>query len=71
MLFFRKHPFYKKKPVIDFNIVMVFLPSLLLGSAIGSSFNPIVPSFILQVIVIVFISVALYLTLKKAKIFLE
>lgn len=32
----RKHPVFKEKPLIDYSIVLIFMPSILLGSVMGS-----------------------------------
>lgn len=63
----RKHPVFKDKPLIDFSIVLIFLPSILLGSVMGAQFSPILPNIILQVSLFIIISIAAYSTLKKIK----
>lgn len=43
----RKHPIFKDKPLIDYSIVLIFLPSVLLGSALGATFSPVLPNLVL------------------------
>ena len=41
-----KHPYYPKvdKPLIDFDVVMILLPGLMLGSKLGAMLSPMFPS---------------------------
>lgn len=65
LLLIKKHPVLKEKPLVDVNIILIFLPSIFLGGAIGVTFNPIVPSLSLSIIIILFITASLILTSKK------
>lgn len=54
-----KHP-YKKATTIDYGIVMVMFPMVLLGSALGVQINVILPDAILLIsltLVLIFLSV--------------
>jgi len=47
MAYKRKHPIFKEKPLIDYSITLIFLPSVLLGSVMGAAFSPILPNIAL------------------------
>lgn len=61
----RKHPIFHDKPLIDYQIVLLFLPPILLGSNLGATFSPILPNIFLQLLMFTFILVSLYKTLVK------
>ncbi|BBN02930.1 uncharacterized protein MPTK1_2g19400 [Marchantia polymorpha subsp. ruderalis] len=41
------HPFHKSKPVIDFDVLLLMQPNMLLGISIGVIFNVILPSWLI------------------------
>lgn len=61
----RKHPVFHDKPLIDYTIVLIFLPPVLLGSSIGATFSSILPNIFLQFLMFTFISISLYKTMIK------
>ncbi|KRX07294.1 hypothetical protein PPERSA_06909 [Pseudocohnilembus persalinus] len=63
----RKHPIFKGRPLIDYNVVLIFLPGTLLGSFIGAGIFSLIPYFALQIIQILFVGAACVLTSIKVK----
>lgn len=63
-----KHPQYPKvdKPLISFDVVVILLPGLMLGSKIGAMINPLFPPWVLLIGIVSFLSYACYLSLAKA-----
>lgn len=43
----RKHPVFTEKPLIDYRIAMIFLPSVLCGAKLGASFTNSIPNIVL------------------------
>lgn len=43
----RKHPVFHDRPLIDYTVILLFLPPVLLGSSIGAIFSSIVPNIFL------------------------
>jgi uncharacterized membrane protein YfcA len=50
-LLFRRHP-NKDTSAVDFNIVMVIIPSVLFGSTIGALVNKFIPPIIADMLII-------------------
>lgn len=67
----KPHPVLKNTLLINFNIILIFFPSILMGSAIGSMFNPVLPSLSISILIVIFISFSFVKTMKKVKIFYE
>ncbi|KRX07296.1 hypothetical protein PPERSA_06911 [Pseudocohnilembus persalinus] len=64
----RKHPVFSEKPLIDYRIAMIFLPSVLCGAKLGASFTNSIPNIVLQIILIFFVTMSFITTIKKVKI---
>ncbi|KRX04407.1 hypothetical protein PPERSA_00719 [Pseudocohnilembus persalinus] len=66
-LFMKKHPIFKEYPLINYNVVMIFLPATLLGSYIGTGFAPVIPYIIQSIIQVIFLITASFMTSIKVR----
>ena len=55
LLMFRRHP-TKNTTLVDYNIVMIIIPSVLFGSTIGTILNDIVPPVVANSMIIVLLA---------------
>lgn len=62
----RKHPKIPHKALIDYNIVLIFISSILMGSLIGSLISKIFPDLLQQILLLVVVCIAVYQTVVKA-----
>lgn len=62
----RKHPLDNKKTIVDYNIVLLFLPSILLGSVVGTVVSHAIPEIVQIVGLLIVLFVAFFKTLKKS-----
>lgn len=61
----RKHPVFTEKPLIDYKIAMIFLPSVLCGAKLGASFSNSTPNIVLQILLIFFVTKSFIKTAQK------
>ncbi|KAJ7542562.1 hypothetical protein O6H91_09G000600 [Diphasiastrum complanatum] len=62
---FQKHP-YEHRPVIDYDVVVLFQPMLLLGISIGVIFNVIFAQWMITLLTVVLFAISLQSVFKKA-----
>lgn len=62
----RNHPEIPHRTLINYNVVLIFISSVLLGAFIGSIVSPSIPEFLQLVGLVVVVVLAVRKTLKKA-----
>ena len=55
LLMFRRHP-TKNTSLVDYNIVMIIIPSVLFGSTIGTILNDILPPVVANTLIIILLA---------------
>jgi uncharacterized membrane protein YfcA len=63
----RKHPEIPHKTLIDYNVVLIFISSVLLGAFIGSIISPSIPEFLQLVGLVIVVIVSCYKSFKKSR----
>jgi hypothetical protein len=60
------HPVDKRRPLIDFSLVLLLLPPILIGTILGVVLNSVSPTWLVIAIIFVVLTFVSYETLKKA-----
>ena len=62
----KKHPLHPSRPLIDFQIVLLMMPSLLLGTMLGVFFHVMSPDWLLLLLLVIALSYSAWSSGKKA-----
>jgi uncharacterized membrane protein YfcA len=62
----RKHPEIKHKTLIEYNVVLIFISSVLLGAFIGSIVSPSIPEFLQLIGLVIVVILAFYKSFTKS-----
>lgn len=65
VLYTKRHP-YKDAPLIDYDLTMLLIPCILLGTIAGVYLNVIFPAFVIVISLVVLLSYTSYKTWKKS-----